>query len=143
MRLGSVEDYERDPTLNPTARPLSPSERAELETILESEGDKYKQAWEKAMMERHDWATLKATEFSEGLPPGSEEALALGEHQWESGPNEYSLVSVAIIGQPGYQVVKLVPGEYAPMDIAYDDAWVVLQAAELHVQEFFLARHSR
>ena len=123
----SVEDIALDPNLNPCAAALTREQLASAQAAIDYARLALPAYRERITVVKHEWLNEKVLGRGEGADPESEEARIL----YADARGEDCLVLNAAINlkENGIvnKVVRLDPGEFPPLDSAYDDAWLVLE----------------
>lgn len=129
--LLAPEAYAECEVLNPSGRSLGEDELARLASLLETGNVALEERRTEVLRQLHEWMEAKALLFNEGQPAGTEEARELAEELY---PDEDCFVGLYTNRDPSFPdlVIQVTPGEYAPLDVAYDDAWS--EAEEIYGQ---------
>jgi len=128
--LSEAVDYQACRKYNATGVALDPGDLETLQQTIDSWNAAIKSSTEKAISEFHDYVEIKleAGEFEE-IPAG----------QGVRAPTDDEQASVAAVPQPNgtTRIVEVFPGEWSPVDVAFQDAWDAMYEARHIVMEFF------
>ena len=126
-----------DPDLNPCGAELSESELVRLEEILNTTRRMIQEPTSRASTCRSVWAKEKILVLGLGLDPGSPEAQEM--IQSASSSDSIVMIQAINLDQGGVleRVVRIDPGEYPPLDAAYQDAWACIDHMDRSLVELF------
>lgn len=134
FHVSDAEQLKTCPIFNPARKELDPSQIARLLELVRETNEGIEKHKQDVFRAQSDWTTEKVMRLGAGAPLGSPEAEALRSQA------KLARDFVGVVSSPQLDediVFTIAPGEYAPLDVAYDDLWLYLRQRQGLIAAFF------